>query len=270
MVNDKHRVSSDTRNHHTSSSTKTAASSTVKTPDPLSVQFSRFVATIEALLEQCHDKLEESKQFCMNLTYTISDNSNDEHLFNDEQLQKINACTTFKELFVILRKHWSWRAYSILTHIISITGLKEAQDEVDLFETRMASYQGMKIISEEISPEAIPPDYIRLSVLITKPYRDLTVEKYAELHDFVFRNLDTKHYTALPYIKFLFGSLQLEWYVLKKAAPYMIKMAQQNEEIFMSNSVVFIQIDQHVVLDCRAKDKTQIVSPKNSILFDGA
>ena len=160
MVNNRRQVASDISYHHTSGSTKPAASSTVKTPDPLSVQFSRFVATIEALLEQCHDKLEESKQFCMNLTYTISDNSNDEHLFNDEQLQKINGCTTFKELFVILRKHWSWRAYSILTHIISITGLKEAQDEVDLFETRMASYQGMKIISEEISPEAIPPDYI--------------------------------------------------------------------------------------------------------------
>ena len=74
--------------------------------------------------------------------------------------------------------------------------------------------------------------------------------------------LDIQHYTALPHIKFLLGSLRLEWYVLKKAAPHMIKMAQQNEDIFTSNSVVFIQVDQYVVLDCRAKDETQIVSPR--------
>ena len=217
------------------------------------------MATIESLLEKCHDKLEQSKHFCSNIA--ISGNS-DELLFNDEQLQKINACSTFNELFTILRKHWSWKDYSILTHIISIAGLKEAQDEVELFETTMASYQGMKIICDSFSPGSIPLDYIRLSILIDKPYRDLTVEKYTELHDFVFKNLDIERYIALPFIKYLFGSLHLEWYVLKKAAPHMIKMAQQNEEIFMNNSVVFIQVDQYVVFDYRAKDKTQTVSPK--------
>ena len=241
-------MSSDISHHHTSSS---PASSAVRSPDSLSVQFSRLVATIEALLEKCYDKLEQSKQFCFNLT--ISGNSDDEMLFNDEQLQKINACSTFNELFIILRKHWSWRDYSILTHIISIAGLKEAQDEVKLFETTMASYQGMKIICDSFSPETIPLNYIRLSILIDKPYRDLTVEKYTELHDFVFSNLDIKRYIAWPFIKYLLGSLQLEWYVLKIAAPRMIKMAQQNEKIFMSNSVVFIQVDQCVVFDNRAK-----------------
>lgn len=262
LANNQHQLSSDTTSHHTSSPTvATTASSdrpTVKTPDPLSAQFSTFVATIETLLaDRCDDKLEQSKRFCSNLT--IGDNS-DELLFNDEQLQKINACTKFDELFTILRKHWSWKDYSILTHIITNTGLQEAKDELELFETRMASYEGMKIISEDISPENISPDYIKLIVIIDKPYRELTFEKFTKLRDFVYRNLDIKHYTALPHIKYLLSSLYLEWYVLKKAAPYMIKMAQQNEEIFTSNSVVLIQIDQTVVLDCRIKDKKQMVS----------
>ena len=256
VVNDSHQVSSDISHHHSPGS---AASNTVTTPDPLSEQFSRFVVTIEALLEKCHDKLEQSKQFCSNLT--INGNPNNKLLFSDEQLQEINACSTFKELFTMLRKHWCWENYSILTQIISITGLKEAKDEVELFETTMASYQGMKMIREDPS-EAILLDYFKLSIFIDKPYRDLTVEKYTELRDFVFRNLDIKRYIAYPFIRYLLGSLHLEWYVLKKAAPHMIKMAQQNEEIFTSNSVVFIQVDQHVVFDYRAKDKTQIVSPK--------
>ena len=239
MVNERQQVASDINHHHISSSAKSvAAGNTVKTADPLSVQFSTFVATVEALLEQHHDKLEHCKQFCSNLT--IKDNTDDELLFSDEQLQKISGYTTFHELFIILRKHWSWRDYSILTHIISISGLKEAEEELDIFETRMASYQGMKVISESIPSEDIPPDYIRLSILIDKPYRNLTKEKYVELHNFVFKNLNINRYIALPFIKFLYSSLQLEWYVLKKAAPHMIKMALKNEEIFANNGVVHV------------------------------
>ena len=225
------------------------------------------MATVEALLDKNNDKLEQSKQVCSNLT--ISGNANDELLFNDEQLQKINACSTFNELFTILCKHWSWRDYSILTQIIAITGLKEAEGELQLFKARMASYEGMKITSGNIPPEAISHDYITLSVIIDKPYQELTLEEFTKLCDFIFKYLDIKHYIALPHIKFLFGSLHLEWYVLKKAAPHMVKMAQQNEKIFTSNSVVFIQVDQSVVLDCRAKDGVSPKLPSYNVSWSG-
>ena len=214
------------------------------------------MTTIEALLDTCcGDKLEQSKHLCRNLT--ISDSS-DELLFNDEQLQMINVCSTFSELFVILRKHWSYSDYSILKEIITGTHLKEAKDELQLFKTRMASYEGMKILSENIPPEAISLEYIRLRVIIDKSYHELTLEDFTKLRDFIFKYLDIKHYTALPHIKFLFSSLCLEWYVLKKAAAHMIKMAKRNEEIFMNNSVVFIQVDQSVILDSTTKDKKRL------------
>lgn len=223
------------------------------------------MATIEALLDRNHDKLEQSKQFCSNLT--VTGNADDELFFSDEQLQKINSCSTFNELFAILCTHWSWRDYSILAQIITIAGLKEAEDELQLFKAKMASCEGIRIMSENIPPKAISNDYIILSVIVDKPYQELTLEEYTKLRDFIFRYLDIKHYIALPHIKFLFGSLQLIWYVLKKAAPQMVKMAQRNEKIFASNSVVFVQIDQSVVLDFRAKNKRNIVSLKaNSIV----
>ena len=261
-VSTRSQQSSDTSNQASSSARATGSSeqSTVRTADPLSVQFSTFVATIATLLDgKCQDKLEQSKQLCSNLT--ISNNS-DELLFSDEQLHNINTCTKFSELFRILRKHWSWKDYSILTHIISNTGLEEARDEAELFKKTMASYQGMKIISENISPNSIPQDYIRLSIIIDKPYRELSLQNFTELQEFIFSNLDVKQYIALPFIRFLFCSLHLEWYVLKKAAAHMIKMAKLNEEVFVRNSVVFIQVDQFVVLDSKAEvdDKMQIVS----------
>ena len=39
----------------------------------------------------------------------------------------------------------------------------------------------------------------------------------------------------------------------------MIKMAKQNEEMFVCNSVTFIQIDQSIVLDSTDKDGSQMV-----------
>ena len=192
-----HQASSPAR------ATDSSEQSTVRTGDSLSVQFSTFVATIEALLDTCcGDKLEQSKELCSNLT--IGDHS-DLLLWNDEQLKKIKACSTFRELFKILRKHWSWKEYSILTHIISISGLEEANNEVKLFEKAMASYLGMKIISENISSDNISHDYIRLSIIIDKPYRELSLHNFTELHDFIFSNLDVRRYIALPFIKFLFN-----------------------------------------------------------------
>ena len=259
VLTNKTQESSDICCRSTSSPTRLTNSSelsTVKTADPLSVQFSTFVTTIEQLIKNCNEKLEQSKLFCSNLT--ISDNS-DELLFNDEQIQNINACTTFNELFAILRKHWSWKDYSILTHIINITDLQMAKEELQLFKTRMGSYEGMKLLSENIAPEAISHEYIMLTVIIDKPYRELTLENFTKVRNFIFKYLDIKHYTTLPHIKFLFSSLQLEWYVLKKATSHMIKMAKQNEEVFIKNSVVFIQVDQSVVLDSTTRDKKQLV-----------
>lgn len=89
--------------------------SPVLTPDPLSVHFSNFVTIVEEYLEKCLDKLEACKRICHNLT--IGGDS-DALLFNNEQLSKINECSSFRELFTLLRQHWNWKEYSILESII--------------------------------------------------------------------------------------------------------------------------------------------------------
>ena len=97
----------------------------------LSVHFSTFVMTIRIMLEKCVDKLALCKEICSNLTIDDSDIL----LFNDEQLDKINKCTSFQQLFIILRRHWSWKEYSILKSIITICGSTEAEAELDKFES---------------------------------------------------------------------------------------------------------------------------------------
>ena len=210
----------------------------------LSVHFSSFVMTIRKILEKCKDKLEECKELCSNLT--ISGDS-DVLLFSDEQLVRINECKSFQQLFIILRKHWNWKEYSILKTIIAICNSEEA--ELNKFEKLMGSYFGMKLISDKYSPNELPVNYVKLCITIDKPYKSLTLQDFDELRTFIFKHLDVQKYIALPFIKFLFSSLHLEWYIPIQAVSHVIKAVHQNKEIFVQNSIVLVRIENKNILD---------------------
>ena len=211
----------------------------------LSVHFSTFVMTIRTMLEKCPEKLELCKEICSNLTISSSDIL----LFSDEQLDKINRCTSFQQLFTILRRHWSWKEYSILKTIIAICDSGEAEAELDKFEKLMSSYCGMKLISENYSPSELPVNYVKLCITIDKPYKSLTLQDFYELRDFIFEHLDVQKYIALPFIKFLFSSLHLEWYIPMQAVSHIIKMIHVNRSILIQKSVVLIIIGDKSILD---------------------
>ena len=205
--------------------------------------------TIRTILEKKHDDHDEMlklcKEFCSNLTAGDSDTL----LFSDEQLDKINKCTTFEQLFTILRKHWSWKEYSILKSIIAMCESKEAEDELDKFEKLMSSYCGMILISEEYSPDELPVNYVRLCITIDKPYKSLTLQDFYELRTFIFEHLDVQKYIALPFIKFLFSSLHLEWYIPMQAVSHIIKAVHKNKNSFIQKSIVLIKIGDKSILD---------------------
>ena len=224
------------------------AASTCSTSDLLSVHFSAFVMVIRKMLEKCKDKLEECKELCSNLT--ISGNS-DVLLFSDEYLAKINECTSFQQLFTILRKHWNWKEYSILKGIIAESGSEEARDELLKFEKLMGSYFGMKLISDKYSPGELPVHYVKLCITIDKPYKSLTLQDFDELRTFIFKHLDVQKYIALPFIKFLFSSLHLEWYIPMQAVSHVIKAVHQNKTLLIKNCIALIKIQDKTIMDTK-------------------
>ena len=209
--------------------------------------------TIKKILEKCKDKLEACKELCSNLT--ISGNS-DVLLFSDEQLAEINQCTSFQQLFTILRKHWNWEEYSILKGIIAESDSEEAKEELHKFEKFMGSYRGMKLIFDKhsfnISPKEYA-DYAKLYLIIEQSYKDLTLQDFMELRTFIFQHLDIKEYTALPFIKFLFRSLHLEWYIPVQAVSHLIKMIHENKKDFIQKSIVLIKVGEKSILDVQSK-----------------
>jgi len=211
-----------------------------------SVQFSSLIRTVEAVLDKSSDNLELCKRLCID--FTISDNC-DTLLFNDEQLQKIEQCKTFRELFKLLRQYWNWREYYILKEIISESNSKEARDELEKYEKIMSSYAGLQLISDNFLPEELPNDYVKMIIIIEKPYKELTLKECGEIRDFIIKHMDVKPYIAHPFIKFLFSSLHLEWFVLHHAIPHLAKMARKNMHVFAERSIFYIQIGKEVVLD---------------------
>lgn len=212
----------------------------------LSAQFSSLVRTVENVLDKCSKNLEICKRFCLDLT--ISDSS-DILLFSDEQLKKVKKCKSFRKLFEILRQYWSWKEYCILEHIISQSESKEAKEELEKYEKMMSSYFGLQIIADNFSPNELPDEYIKMTIIVEKPYKELTLENFFELRDFIFSQMDVKPFIAYPFVKFLFSSLHLEWYVLQQAISHMMKMSYKNIEKLKGYSIVHIKIGEETILD---------------------
>ena len=204
--------------------------------------------TIRKILEKC-DNFEENLESCKELCSNFRIGDSDVLLFSDEELDKTNKCTTFRELFIILRKHWSWKEYSILKTIIATCESKEAEDELDKFEKLMSSCYGMELISDECLPNEILENYVKLCITINKPYKTLTLQDFYELKAFIFKNLKVEEYIALPFIKFLFGSLHLEWYVPMQAVSHIIKAVHQNRRVLIQESIVLIKVGDKNILD---------------------
>ena len=200
------------------------------------------------MLEKCTDKLESCKEICSNLTIGNSDIL----LFSDEQSDKINKCTSFQQLFTILRRHWSWKEYSILKTIITICESDEAEVELDKFEKLMSSYCGMKLISEKYSPAELPVNYVKLCITVDKPYKSLTLQDFYEIRTFIFEHLDVKEYIALPFIKFLFSSLHLEWFIPVQAVSHIIKIVYLNKVTLIKKFIVLIKIGDKNILDLQS------------------
>ena len=224
-----------------------------RSSNAFAIQFSMLLANIGCLLDgKCSDKLEKCKQFCC--TLQVSDESS-ELLLDDKQLKEINQCLNFRQLFTShLRFHLNWEQYLILESIIALTELKEAEDELDKYMRHMASKMGMKIISDTFSIDDLPENSIELSIIVDRPYTKLTAGEYIELKSFICDILKIRKYVTYPYIKFLIGSLHLEWYIPVQAARYMIKTAASlNISLCLQQSVVFLKIGDEVIFDRTVK-----------------
>ena len=217
----------------------------------LIADFGRLILKLSQILEQspnCKTNLELCKKFCVLLK---ASNNSKVSLFTPEKLTEIKRCGDFEEFFEIVNQHLNWDEYSILTHIIDECESEEAEEEFNKYKRKMAISQALEIINSTESD--LPPGFEKFCVIIDKPYKKLTVEKYEETKAFIFKNLDTHRYVTNKYIRVLFDSLHIEWHVMVQAIPHMIKMAYEKQTFFKSNFYVFMKIGSETIIDLHTK-----------------
>ena len=129
-----------------------------------------------------------------------------------------------------MNEHLSWDELSILAQVIDICDSDEAAEEFKKYKRKMAVSKALQIISSTKSNP--PPGFQNFCVIIDKPYKKLTLEKYEEIKKFIFENLDIQRYVTDEYITVLFDSLYLEWHVTTQVTPHMIKMANKQKAFF--------------------------------------
>jgi len=215
--------------------------------DQIRADFGQMVKAIRHILSQSpdwEDNLEACKELCIYLK--ASDNAS-APLFSTAKISEINNCKNFRQLFEIVNQHLSWDEYSILTVIINECNSDEAEEEFKKYQRKIAVSKALEIISSTKSDP--PPGFERFCVIIDKPYKKLTVDKYEEIKTFVFNNLDTHRYVTNKYIRVLFDSLHLEWLVTIQAIPHMIKVAHEQQMFFKNNFLVFMQIGKEIIIN---------------------
>ena len=230
---------------------KTCQCDTLVTTTSVTADFRSLLVTVSAILDSSTNKesdLDKCKNYCSSLR--ISNNS-DQPLFSSEYISMIREAANFNKLFRILNWNLSWDEHSILTLTVAKCQSVKAQEEVENFDKKLAAVCGGLDVTSSTPEYDLPAEFEKFCVVINKPYENLTNSEYEEIKDFIFRQLDIRHYVATRYIKVLFHFLHLEfeWYVAKQAVPFMIDMAYQNKDIFVKERFVYMQIGGKTIFD---------------------
>ena len=228
-----------------------------KSVNSLKNEFSSLVRTVECVLHTCSKNLEACKQFCLNLT--ISEIS-EILLFDDMQLKIIEKCESFMDLFNMLHQYWSWMEYWILKHIIIKSESQEAKNKLEKYEKMMDTCFELELKAGDFLPNKLPIGYKKITVIIKNTSKELTLQGFVKLRDFIFCQMNVKPCIAKPcFIKFI-NSLHLEWYVLQRAVPHMVETSSKSIEMLKENSIIHMQIDEQVILDSSTYIQVRIFS----------
>jgi len=192
-------------------------------------EFHKLVLFVQRHLQTVKEEeaLEECKEFCLNLC--VGERSR-EPLMDENERQTIEKFKTFKELFRFLREYWDWDEISILRQIIEICESKEADEEIEKYERKMALHDGLKLIFNQDKSRRPPAGYENFVVIMDKPYTKLTIEQYIDTKKFILDNLDVHQYICRPFIRVLYGSVHLHWHIKVTAVSHMIKVIHQRKQ----------------------------------------
>ena len=223
------------------------------TADKASMEFGLLVdEIIEELEKNKSSNLRKLKT--ISSTLTVHKNS-DIHVFNDRQLEEIQACNDIHTILTHKLRHcYRWDDCSMLYMLMLSVNSASCQRLIKNFEVKVNSKIKLHQIYEHCKQKGfVCSEQCQKIVAIVddRIFSDITLEEYYVLKRFVSEQCGVEDYVISPFIKASSSSLALEWYIPVTAVAHMIEIASNNEGNFVENCFVYLSISSSVILDYR-------------------
>ena len=215
------------------------------TIESLDAEFTYLLLNVCRILNSCPNKeknLSDCKYYCS--TLRIGHCSN-EYLLNSSEIED---CSDFNKLLHF--KKMNWEEHSALTKIAEICGSVKAKNQIKIFEKKLALIEGLQLVYDESKyVGGSSEEFAKFCIIIDKPYNKITIKEYKKIKAYIVEILGVSYHVFTGYIKLLYGSLHIEWLIIVRAVPYMIKMAHLKKDVFINEKFVFMQIGTETIFD---------------------
>ena len=219
-----------------------------------SVEFSSFLEEImEELKKNDTANLEKLKAVLSSLT--VKEKSG-VLVFNDNQLEAIQACTDLKTLLLNKLRHcYRWDDCTMLTVLLSSLKADNCLEILRNFQLKVQCHIKLHQINHLCQQNSLkfPEGYSKMTVIVKREiFWTITKEEYDELKLFISQQCGVEPYVMSPFSNASpFSSLELEWFIPNNAVSYMIKNAASNVGNFSKKTIEYLRILSTVILDHR-------------------
>ena len=223
------------------------------TPDEASVEFG-------ILLNEIIKELEKNESSNLRTLKTISSTltvqrSSKVRVFNDKQMQEIQACSSIYILLTDKLRHcYRWDDCSMLYIFMLSVNSRSCLSLLKNFQIKINSKMKLQQIYEHCKQKGFEfsEEYHKIVAIVDdKIFSDITLEEYHVLKHFVSEQCGVEDYVISPFIKAASSSLILEWYIPFTAVNHMIETASNNKSIFTENCFMYLKISSSVIFDDR-------------------
>ena len=220
----------------------------ILTPKQASTEFGILLYNIiKELTKNEAENLELIKVICS--CFMIKDDL----FFNEDQQEAIDTCSNIRTLFTKHLRHcWRWDDFSFLKKIIqSLDSSNHCEQLLDQYEEKIYTQMKLQDIYEYCQQQKhdLPEGYHKMVAIVQN--KQITLEEYKELKDFISKNCKVESYVISPFNKASVSSLLLEWWIPLTAVPHMIEMATINANVFITQNFVYLKISSTVIFDKR-------------------
>ena len=226
----------------------------VKTADQVSVEFGVLLKEIlKELKKNESENLELLK--IISSALTVKDKSG-VRMFNDSELEGINACDNTSTLLVVKLRHcYRWDDHSMLKVLMSSLNAEKCLELLENFQTKI----DIKIKLQEIYDHCLKErsefreGYHKMVAIVDKKiFSSITKEEYDEFKQFISQHCGVEPYVMSPFSKASpFSSVVFEWFIPVSAVSYMVHKAEKNVGKLLAESVVYLKISSTVIFDYR-------------------